>query len=564
MKKLSGVVLLIFLCAVTAAAQENESASTVEDAAVETVTEEAVGVPARAVNEPVQTVNAPIQAGQGSPSSPVSGLLNSSTGNNISLEVKGMEVVDVLKMLAARENINIVVGKNVAGRVTLFLKDVAVRDAFDIVISSNDLAYEQKGGILTVMAQRDYELLYGERFQDRKQTKIIALKYAKAADVSRSLNQMKTTIGKIITDEPTNTLVIMDTPGKIKEMEDFVRNADVFLETRVFCLNYAQADKLGAKIKEALTKGLGEMSLDERTNKIVVIDYPKKMEEIAALINAFDEKTPQVLIDAQIVEIKPSDKFEMGVDWDVWIKKNLRVSSAIPVGTANRLILTTINPVSEKGDYKGVIDLLRTIGDTKILSSPRIMALNNQDAKILVGTKDAYITSSTSLSGDSTVTAQSVNFVDVGIKLYVTPTINRAGFVTMKIKPEISSAQRTDITSEGKITQIPIVSTSESETTVMVKDGVTILIGGLKKDQRQKTVKKIPVLGDIPLAGFFFRSTSDESSRTELVILLTPHIMSGETPLTDFSEPKPVDGAVLEMHNGQIVTSGRPGTEEKK
>ncbi|MDD2703242.1 MAG: secretin N-terminal domain-containing protein, partial [Candidatus Omnitrophica bacterium] len=332
----------------------------------------------------------------------------------------------------------------------------------------------------------------------------------------------------------------------------------------VFSLNYAQADKLGAKIKESLTKGTGEMSMDERTNKIVVKDYPEKIDEIAALIDAFDEKTPQVLIDAQIVEVKPSDKFEMGVDWDVWIKKNLRVYSSIPVGTANRLFVSTVNAVSEQGDYKGVIDMLRTIGETKILSSPRIMALNNQDAKILVGTKDAYITSTTSLSGDSTVTSQSVNFVDVGIKLYVTPTINRDGFVTMKIKPEISSAQRTDLTSEGKITQVPIVTTSESETTVMVKDGVTILIGGLKKDQREKNVKKIPVLGDIPLLGFLFRSTSDEVSKTELVILLTPHLITGEASFISFSDVKPADGVILEMHDGQIIPLDNPETKGKK
>jgi hypothetical protein len=182
------------------------------------------------------------------------------------------------------------------------------------------------------------------------------------------------------------------------------------------------------------------------------------------------------------------------------------------------------------------------------------MALNNQEAKILVGTKDAYITSTTTQSGDSAVTSQSVNFVDVGIKLYVTPTINSDGFITMKIKPEISSAERTSITSEGKITQVPIVTTSESETAVMVKDGVTLIIGGLRKDERSKTVKKVPLLGDIPLVGFFLRSTSDEVKKTELVILLTPHIMSGESSYTDFSEINPVEGAVAKMVKGDIIT----------
>lgn len=479
--------------------------------------------------------------------------------NKISLDIKGMDIVDVLKTLANRTGMNLIIGKNVTGRVTLFLKDVDVWDAFEIVLLANELAYQKQGEIINVMSQRDYELLYGERFQDKKQAKTIPLKYARAADLSRALNQIKTNIGRVVVDEGSNTLVLIDTPKKINEMQDFIKNADLPTQAKVFNLNYAQADKIQAKIQETLTKGVGSIRIDERTNKVAVTDFPDKLDEISNIITAFDEKTPQVLIDAQIIEIKPSDKFEMGVDWDYWIRKHFKVGSSLSIGTTGRLLLgtTTASP-SEQGDYKAILDLLRTIGDTKILSSPRIMALNNQEARILVGTKDAYITSTTSLSGSTTVTSQEVNFVDTGIKLYVTPTINRDGFVTMKIKPEISSATRTSIKSEDKITEIPIVSTSESETTVMVKDGVTIIMGGLRKDEKQKTVKKIPLLGDIPLLGFFFRSTSDETKKTELVILLTPHIISGETALTDFADLKPREGAVVKMVKGEIITEKIP------
>jgi Flp pilus assembly secretin CpaC len=133
----------------------------------------------------------------------------------------------------------------------------------------------------------------------------------------------------------------------------------------------------------------------------------------------------------------------------------------------------------------------------------------------------------------------------------------------MKIKPEISSAETESIIAENQTTQIPIVTTSEAETTVMVKDGVTIIIGGLKKEQRTKTVKKIPFVGDIPGVGFFFRNTSDNVTVTDLVILLTPHIMSGETSYTDFDEIKPEDGAVVKMAKGKIIMEKIPsGIEE--
>jgi len=477
------------------------------------------------------------------------------SSNRISLDIKGMDITDVLKMLATRSAMNIVIGKNVTGKVTLFLKNVDVRDVFEIILLANDLAYEKTDEIVNVMTQRDYELLYGERYQDKKQAKIIQLRYSKAADLSKALNQIKSSIGKIVVDEGSNTLALIDAPYKIKDMEAFIKSADLPIRTKVFELKYGLADKLQAKLQEVITKNVGAVRIDERTNKIAVTDYPAKLDEIGKLIAAFDEKTPQVLIDAQIIEVRPTDKFEMGVDWDFWIRKYFRITSSLPVGATDRLLFgTTATTPTQPGQYKAVLDILRTIGDTKILSSPRIMALNNQESRILVGTKEAYITSSISQSGQTAVTAQTVNFVDTGIKLYVTPTINRDGFVTMKIRPEISSAQRVDIKSEDKVTQIPIVSTSEAETTVMVKDGVTIIIGGLKKDEKTKTVAKVPFLGDIPFLGALFRNTSDETKRTELVILLTPHIMSGENPYTEFSEIKPTKGAVVSMHNGEIIT----------
>ncbi len=468
-----------------------------------------------------------------------------SSPQKISLDIKGMDITDVLKMLATRAGLNIVVGKNVTGKVTLFLKSVDIQDAFEIILLANDLAYERKGDIINVMAQRDYELLYGERYQDKKEAKIIQLKYAKAADLARPLNLIKTNIGKVVADEGSNTLVLIDAPEKLKEMQDFIQKADLPIQTRVFSLNYAQADKLQAKMQEAITKGIGSIKIDERTNKIVVTDYPGKLEEIAKIISAFDEKAPQVLIDAQIVEINPKkDEFAMGVDWDYWLRKNVRLISPLPappLTSATTIPIklafgiaagNTANTIDTQGQYKSILNLLRVIGETKILSSPRIMALNNQEARILVGTKDAYITSTTTQGGSgNTITSQSVNFVDVGIKLYVTPTINHDGFVTMKIRPEISSSTRTDITANGQITQVPIVTTSETETTIMVKNNTTIIIAGLKKDNRNKEVKKIPLLGDLPLIGYAFRNTKDEVTKTELVIFITPRIVSGEEPL---------------------------------
>lgn len=474
----------------------------------------------------------------------------------ISLDIKGMDMVDALKMLATQAGINLVIGKNVSGRVTLFLKDVDAWDAFEIALLANELVYEKKDNIVNVMTTKDYELKYGEPFETNKQIDFVQLKYAKSADLARSLVQMKTNFGKVVADENSNSLVLIDTPQKIAEMKIFINNADIPIQTRFFSLNYAQADKLQPKIQEILTKNVGYLKIDERTNKIAVTDYAAKLDEAANLIKAFDAKPRQVLIDAQIIQLSPSDNFQMGVDWEYWIKKYFDIKLSLPVGTTQRLIFGTPNNTpTSPGDYKGIIDLLRTIGDTKVLASPRIIVLNNQEAKIHVGVRDAYITSTTSQAGTGTaITSQAVNFVDTGTQLYVTPTISAEGFIVMKLKPEISEATRTKILSEGKETEVPIVTTSETETTVVVKDGVTLVIGGLKKDKREKTVKKVPILGSIPGLGLLFSSTSDNITQSDLVILLTPHIISGESSYADFSEVKPKEGVVVKWVDGDIVT----------
>lgn len=452
--------------------------------------------------------------------------------NKISLDLKGVEVVDVLKMLASRSNLNIVVGKNVRGKVTIFLKDVDLWDAFEIMLASNELAYDRRGDIINVMTERDYELIYGEKYNNKTKVKIIKLEYAKASEIAKFLNQLKTRVGKIIADDISGTVVIIDSPQAVLDMEDMVSKFDTPVETRVFSLNYAKAEDLKGKITELLTKGSGILQVDERTNTIVVTDTVKKLEDVSGVINAFDEKHKEVLIDAEILEISLSDEFKAGIDWEKVLQKyhglTLRsVFNLVAAGGAGPIGELAVGTLTGDG-YTLLVQLLETIGKTKTLSRPRIAALNNQEAKILVGTKQPYTTETVVTPGTgASTTATNVTFVDVGIKLYVTPTINDEGFVTMKIKPEVSSASKDPYVTTASV-KIPIVNTSEAETTVMVKDGTTIVIGGLMKDIDEKSINQIPFLGDIPIVGNLFKKVDNTVTKAEIVIFLTPHIITGD------------------------------------
>ncbi|MFA5316075.1 MAG: secretin N-terminal domain-containing protein [Dehalococcoidales bacterium] len=447
----------------------------------------------------------------------------------ITLDIKGMDIIDVLKIVSQRTGMNIVASKSVTGRVTIFLKEVDVWDAFEIILLSNDLAYDVNNNIVNVMTGREYEAAYGERYKDRKEIAEVKLNYAKAIEVAKALAQIKTAVGKVVVDEGSNTIILMDCSERLAQMKGMIATLDSPTITKVFPLDYAKSEKLNAKIQDMSTKGLGSVRFDERTNTVVVCDLPEKVSEIEKVISAFDEKTRQVLIDAKIVQVELDDKFTMGIDWKLALK-HLTAEQTLTAGLTTGGKITVSAILGDRSrTFDSVIDALKEIGKTELISSPRITALDGQEAKIMVGTKEAFITATTITPATGAVTtSEQVNFVDVGIQLYVTPSVNKDGFVTMRIRPVVSSVAsriKTTASPDG----VPIVKTSEAETSVSVRDGVTLVMGGLIEDKIVKTENRIPFLGDIPILGVPFRQLQNEKKKTELVIFLTPTVISGES-----------------------------------
>jgi type II secretory pathway component GspD/PulD (secretin) len=484
------------------------------------------------------------------PSASGKGLATQVLGSDkISLDLKGMDVVEVIKMLATKGNLNVVLSGDVKGRVTIFLKSVGIMDAFEIILAANGLAYDKRGDIIYVMAQREYEAIYGEKYNDRKEVKVFQMKYAKASEISKALNQMKTKIGKIVVDDGSNTIVVIDSPQTAAAISEAISKLDVPTTIKIFELKYARASDMKAKVSDILTKGIGSVQVDERTNKIIVTDLDRKMGEITELVTAFDDKLQQVLIEAKIVQVSLDDNYKLGVDWSSVISKvgttmkSMNLASSFQLAAENafgppgaQIVIGALG----SSDWAVMIQVLKTIGDTNLLSSPRITALNNQEAKILVGTSQPYATNTVTQTTGLATTATNLTFIDIGVKLFVTPTINKDGFVTMKIKPEVSSTT-SDYTYGSPATTVPIVTTTQAETSITVKDGTTIIIAGLIKDQRTSTVDKIPFLGDIPIVRQAFRKTVKEVQKQELVVFLTPHIVTGEFDLLEQPKTYPMN-----------------------
>ncbi|UCD15480.1 MAG: type II secretion system protein GspD [Candidatus Omnitrophota bacterium] len=451
-----------------------------------------------------------------------SGLVESESEEElISLDLKNVDIRELFKILAIKSGLTIMPSKEVKGRMNIFLDKVSFDDALDVILLSQDLAYEKKGNIITIMSASEYSGLFGVKFNERREFKSFKLKYAKPSNVAAVLKELKSEIGKVITDETSGTFLVVDAPDVLELMTQAVSELDKPLRTIVFDLNYAKPADVKEYLDNFLTPNVGRVVIDERTSKVVVSDLQERIRTITQLVSAFDEGSRQVAIATKIVEVTFTDRTQRGIDWRRIGHFTLRSSFEESLTAFGRI---NIGAVADD-EYYVLLDFLRTQGEVRTLSQPQIVVVNNEEAKFLLGTRQPYVSQTQSQSEETIVTAEAIEFVDIGIKLNVTPTINKEGFITMKIKPEVSSISGTLTTAEGST--IPIVDTSEAETIVKVKDGTTLMVAGLVKDRDDDTVYGIPGLAKIPIIGGIFSKRDVLKKRTEFIVFLTPRIVTG-------------------------------------
>jgi len=458
----------------------------------------------------------------------------------ITLDVREMNIIDVIKFLSIKGSFNMVASDKIQGRVTLYLKNVSIVDALDLMMISNNLGYYVENNIIYVMPGVEYEAMFGKKFNDKLEVEIVRLKYARPQYITKALDNMKSTLGRILIDEDTGSVIIMDTPESLSRMRATIEKLEKPVEFITYQLQYAKADLVAEKLKARLEAlGVGSFTVDERSNKIIIRGQPERRKEIEKMLKDLDEPTKEVLVEARILQIVLNPKYDYGIDWEKSFAdsydRQIQKLHFTNVYLDEDNLATSDNVASQYGKiavgdistdlFAASLRALRQVSDTKILSNPKLLVTNNQEAKIHVGDTVPYIISTTSGTGDNAITSEDVRFVDVGLKLNVTPSINDDGFVTMTLKPEISSVV-SSVSSQGG--GIPQVNKTEVETTVIVKDGQTIILGGLKKDNKVHTRKGFPFLMDLPFIGNMFSATADSIESTEIVIFITPHVISGK------------------------------------
>ena len=313
--------------------------------------------------------------------------------------------------------------------------------------------------------------------------------------------------------------IIYISPGDTKVVE---------LTSEVIFLKYMKAADAMNLLRKSLSSN-GDMKIDEVANSLIVTDYPANIEKVYKLLEKIDVPPRQVLVEAKIVDITSTDLKAMGVTWDYdldpghgILEESTDANESLDFGIAmaeqstdlsgGQLLLTALTMKSYT--ITATIDALAKDGKANLLASPSIAVLNGQEARIIIGERYPYSERATTAAGITETT----KFVDIGTTLRVTPQINDDGYITMRVHPEVSSLNQA-------IDAGPRITTREADTTVRIKAGETLVIGGLIKQQEDASREKIPILGDIPLIGYFFTRNEKDAEQKELAVFITPTIL---------------------------------------
>ena len=413
-------------------------------------------------------------------------------GELVSFDFKDADVRDVLRILADISGFNMVVAKNVSGTVTLKLNNIPWDQALDVVLEDAGLGAIVEGNVMKIAPLGT--------LQARQRA-------IRAASASK------------------------------EEFEPLI--------TKQVFVNYARAEEL-EPLADPLLSQRGEMRIDIRTNSVLVTDVPLRVNEIAELLEDLDTRTPQVLIESRIVQATLDFTRELGVQWGFNYQASAETGNPTgatfpasinagganvgdPFGTAGDTFIVDLPAAAGTGaggafglvlgSLTGAYDLdirisaLENRGDGRVLSSPKVLTLDNTPARIEQGVSIPFL--SVSAAGTQT------QFVDATLRLEVTPQVTNDDRVLMTIKVTDNAPDDTLTGANGQ----PSIRRNEAETQVLATDGETIVIGGIFTRAVTESEASVPWFSRIPLFGWLFQNTSSRDQRRELIVFITPRIV---------------------------------------
>ena len=395
------------------------------------------------------------------------------------LAVDNVDVRLTLQRLSTRGRRSIIISQGVTGNVTLNLYHVTLDEAIDAVLTAAELGSVNKGSFVYVYTQAEFIAMR------QKETKVFRLSYIR-----------DTSALALITPALSNEGTVGSSPEVTQEWGD---NEEGKMESV-----FRPAEDL-----------------------LVITDFPENLKEVSRILQQVDVRPPQVLIEVTIMTARLNDNTALGVNLQgsfTGLKnmKELTIDSPFNADTGSDG--APFSMTMEWSDITAVIEALEAVTDTTVVANPKLQVVNRQMAHILIGKEEGYITTIMT----DTYTSETVEYLQTGTQLHVMPYIAADGFVQLHIYPEISEGAVT--VPVGSTTALPNKDTTQAMTTVLCKNGNTVVVAGLFRERMKSSRSQVPVAGDIPVLGDLFGNVRDEVVREEVIILLTPHII---TPFID-------------------------------
>lgn len=488
--------------------------------------------------------------------------------DNVTLDFSDADIRNVLKIISIKSGINIVTTPEVAGNISIRLMDVPWETALDIILKTYGFGYQKQGNIILVTKMENISKIQSE---EPLRTETFTLKYLDAQDAQRALIPLLSPRGKISIlytrgqkGWQFGTFKIGKEQTSSGQLETSDKSSGMRTET-VSIERNAEGKPVSNKI---------DVEASVKSKILVVTDTASALDRIKDFLTGIDKKPKQVLIETRIMEINKDLLRDIGFDWGSGTAGATGYTTApsdIPLDAKNFKTLAGRNLGSEftpsafipkegtttfPGTYpyaaglevifkklsgtqfEVILHALEQDANTNTLSAPRILTLDNQEASILVGYHTPIlksdVTAGSTTSGTGTTVTQTLDYYqEIGIRLNVVPQISEEGYINMIIHPSVtSSSSNVTATSSASgattTTNYPIIDVREAQTQVFMKDGETIVIGGLMKDVKRKEINGIPFLSKIPLLGLLFQRETTGTTKVDLLIFITAHILKDE------------------------------------
>ncbi|WP_319369869.1 hypothetical protein [uncultured Ilyobacter sp.] len=471
----------------------------------------------------------------------------------VTVDYHEANLVNVLRTLSFSNDLNMVISDKISGTVTMSVKDAELDDLLEAILRTNGYTYIQSGNLVEIMNIDDAKTM---QETDRSVSKVFSLKKIDASEAAEDVKLFLKDGDTSVVNAEANSITVRAKKSELISVKNFlderdgIKKEDAQKNVELIRVKHMTPQKAYEILGEIGYKITGDIKYSETLGGLLVIASSQEADTLKSIMDKIDVPELQVVIEARILEVQEGNGRDWGMSWG-YNSNNLTEadssdgSGGYLSGTDSYFDASNISDGITLGlgllgsdQFSAVYRNIVEDSSTEILAKPVITTLNGKKAKIEL-TEEVPYKELEYISDSGDATSTSYEFKDVGITLEVTPLITDDGMIRIEVTPQISEV--TGFTDDG----VPYVSSRKVETNVIVRNGQTLAIGGLIKDTKSITSTKDPFLSKIPILGYLFKSASNEKSKTNLMIFITPKIIMSRDMSQRFNLVKGSDGTVL-------------------